>query len=64
MTRYDFSETADFLNYSVPLGDLYDDVVFAMHSMGEYRYLTREDVKDILSVLLTCADFIDTIKIK
>lgn len=55
MTRYDFTETSDFLNNSVPLGDLYEDVVEAMHDLGEYRHLTRKDINKVWNTLLTCA---------
>ncbi len=64
MTRYDFTEAADFLNNSVPLGDLYADVVEAMHDLSEYRHLTRKDINKVWHTLLTCADFIDTIQIE
>lgn len=64
MTRYDFTETTDFLNNAVPLDYLYEDVVEAMHNIGEYRYLTRKDINKVWGVLLTCADLIGTIQIK
>ena len=63
MTRYDFTEAAEFLDNSVPLSDLYEDVVQAMHDIGERRYLTREGIVRVWGTLLACADFLDTINV-
>lgn len=64
MTRYNFTETTDFLNNSVPLGDLYADVVEAMHNISEYRHLTRKNINQVWDTLFFCAELLDTIQIK
>lgn len=64
-TRYDFRETAAFLNESVPLSDMYEDILSAMHMLSApKRYLTKKMRAEIWQALLTCADFVDTIAIK
>ena len=61
-TRYDFKEAANFLNDCVPLSDMYEDVLTAMHLLSApKRYLTKKKRTEIWHTLLTCADFIDTI---
>lgn len=65
MSRYNFREAADFLNESVPLSDLYEDVLEAMGNLSApKKHLTKKDRTFIWSVLLTCADFLDTIEVK
>lgn len=60
--RYDFRETTDFLNEAVPLSDLYDEVVEAMHLLSAPKSrLTQKKRTAIWQTLLTCADFLDTI---
>lgn len=60
--NYDFSEATEFLNESVPLEDLYDDVCGAMHLLSSpKRYLTKKKRAEIWQTLLSCADFLDTI---
>lgn len=61
--KYDFRDTTDFLNESVPLSDLYNDVMDAMHHLSNPR-LTKKKRAQIWHTLLTCADFIDTITVK
>lgn len=64
-TTYDFSETAAFLDESVQLGDLYEMACDGMRILSApKRYLTREKRRELWHILLTCADFIDTINLK
>lgn len=63
MNRYDFKEAAAFLNHSVPLSDLYDEVCEALRLLSCKR-LTKEKRDEIWHTLLTCADFIETIEVK
>lgn len=64
-TNYDFRETASFLDDCVPLSDMYEDVLMAMHLLSApKRYLTKKKRAEIWHTLLTCADFIDTIAVK
>lgn len=65
MTRYDFTEATDFLNNSVPLSELYEDVLDSMRILSSPRkYIGKASQEEIWSTLLTCADFIDTIQIE
>lgn len=65
MSRYNFRQATAFLNYSVPLSDLYEDVLEAMGYLSTpKKHLTKEDRAFIWGVLLTCADFLDTIEVK
>lgn len=63
MNRYNFREAAAFLNYSVPLSDLYDEVCEALQLLSCKR-LTKDKRSEIWHTLLTCADFIKTIEVK
>ena len=63
--RYDFREATAFLNDCVPLSDIYEDVLEAMHLLSApKRYLTKDKRAEIWHTLLTCADFLDTIIVK
>ncbi|MDE7427557.1 MAG: hypothetical protein K2M79_07140 [Muribaculaceae bacterium] len=65
MTRYDFKEATCFLNECVPLSDMYEDVLMAMHLLSApKRYLTKKKRAEIWLTLMTCADFLDTINPK
>lgn len=65
MTRYDLTETTDFLNNSVPLSDLYEDVLDTMDALSlPCRYIDRDIISKVWITLMECADFIDTIQIK
>lgn len=62
---YDFTETADFLEEDVRLGDLYEMTCEGMRILSApKRYLTREKQRELWHILCTCADFIDTINYK
>lgn len=60
MMRYDFRDATDFLNYEVPLGELRDDLTAALRMMTHKR-LSKEKKDVVWHILLTCADFVDTI---
>lgn len=60
MTRYDFREATYFLNECVPLDDLRDDVFVAMHNLSAGR-LSKKKKAEIWRILLSCADFLETI---
>lgn len=60
MSRYDFTEAAEFLETCVPLHDLYCDVCDSMHLLNSS--LLSEEKKDALwHTLLTVADFLECI---
>lgn len=62
---YDFTETADFLEDAVRLGDLYEMACEGMRILSiPKRDLTREKRRELWHILLTCADFIGTINYK
>lgn len=64
-TTYDFSETAAFLDESVQLGDLYEMVIAGMRILSApKKYIDKEQQRELWHILLTCADFIDTITLK
>jgi len=63
MKAYDFTETADFLTESVPLDELYDDVCGAICHVQDIEHVhgETEASQEIYEVLLTVADFLQTI---
>lgn len=63
MTCYNFRETADFLNRSVPLDDIYDEICKALRLLRSER-LSKKKRTEISLTLHTCADFLDTIEVK
>lgn len=63
MTRYDFREAASFLNECISLDCLYNDVCAAMGIIYADR-LSKKKKDEIYDILLTCADFLETITIK
>lgn len=60
MSRYDFKETKEFLNNSVPLDNMRDYIENAIHLLSLSR-LTKKNRDEVWHTLLTCADFVDTI---
>ena len=61
-TDYDFKETAHFLDDCVPLSEIHDDVLMAMHLLSAPKqYLTRKTRTEIWQTLMPCAAFIDPI---
>lgn len=63
--RYDFTGAADFLDNSVPLQNLYEDVLRAMKLISKpSRTDSEKDRCAIWGTLLECADFIETIGCK
>lgn len=65
MAKYDFTETTDFLENSVPLSNLYEDVLEAMGELSKPRkFISKEDINMVWGTLLQCADFIETITVR
>ena len=60
MTRYDFKEATYFLNECVSLDSLYNDVCVAMDMLNGNR-LSKKKKSEVWDILLTCADFLETI---
>ena len=66
MTRYDFTDAADFLaEAGITPEELYDEIQDAMsdiHSLRNKR--NKKKISAIWHTLLTCADFLETIEVK
>lgn len=64
-TTYDFTEAEAFLEEDVPLGDLYEMACEGMRILSApKKYLNKEKRQELWHILLTCADFLDTITLK
>lgn len=59
-SKYDFREATYFLNECVPLDDLQNEVCVAMRNLSAVR-LSKKKKAEIWHILLSCADFLETI---
>ena len=64
-SNYDFKETEAFMDDNIPLPDLYEDVCHALHLVSTpTRYINEEARTELWRILITCADFLDTIGLR